>query len=57
MSFSATTRKMCFEGMELEAHLLAALASVAAYKVRGDRLTLADDAATARIVMQAVALT
>jgi heat shock protein HslJ len=48
---------MCFEGMDLEQALLEALKSVAAFKVRGDRLTLADSAGTARIVMQAVALT
>lgn len=53
----ATTRKMCLEGMDLEQALLAALESVAAFHVRGDRLTLADRAGTARMVMQAVALT
>jgi putative lipoprotein len=53
----ATTRKMCPEGMDLEQALLAALESVASFTVRGDRLTLADSAGTARVVMQAVALT
>lgn len=53
----ASTRKMCPEGMDLEAALLAALGSVAVFAVRGDRLTLSETTGTARIVMQAVALT
>jgi putative lipoprotein len=53
----ATTRMMCLEGMDLEHALLSALESVVAFEVRGDRLTLADSAGTARIIMQAVALT
>jgi putative lipoprotein len=53
----ATTRKMCLEGMDLERALLAALESVAAFHVSGDRLTLADSAGTARMLLQAVALT
>lgn len=53
----ATTRKMCFEGMELEHALLPALAEVTGFTIDGDRLSLFDAQGATRLRMEAIYLT
>ncbi len=53
----ASTRKMCFEGMELEHALLAALAAVTGFAIDGDRLSLFDAQGVTRLRLDAAYLT